>query len=176
LGKRETSGSTEIENESVWEGKKDPLFTLGMEEIETMLNKDINSWSNDYRAIFRLQMAYTFLWTIIERYTALRYSLKENPSKRIVRIAQETSFVESLKRNVEIIDEEQREIFRTDNPKEKEVLDPDNPKKAINYYYQVRSNIVHRGKYVVRDHAHVLLSLKELLAIFKDVLNEAFGH
>ena len=56
----------------------------------------------------------------------------------------------------------------------KYTLDPNNPVKSIDYYYQVRSNAVHRGKAVARDFDTVKLSLKELLAIFRDILNEAF--
>jgi hypothetical protein len=59
-------------------------------------------------------------------------------------------------------------------PDDKAVLDPENPKKALDYFYQIRSNITHRGKAVVQDHDRLLNSLEELLQIFRNVLATAF--
>jgi hypothetical protein len=53
------------------------------------------------------------------------------------------------------------------------VLDPESPEKAVDYYYQVRSNITHRGKGVGRDYNLLRDSLAELLPIFREVLREA---
>jgi hypothetical protein len=69
---------------------------------------------------------------------------------------------------------ERREVFRADDPTGKYILDTNTPEKAVSYYYQIRSNLIHRGKGVVHDHARIEKSLKELLAIFRQVLSEAF--
>ena len=45
------------------------------------------------------------------------------------------------------------------------------PRKAIAYYYRVRSNIVHRGKSQPREHSLVKDTLDELFAIFEEVLD-----
>ena len=45
---------------------------------------------------------------------------------------------------------------------------------ALEYYYQVRSNVTHRGKGIIRDFEIIKFSIEELLPIFRDVLITAF--
>ena len=87
-------------------------------------------------------------------------------------LADEAAFARALQESVQ----NGRTIFRADRPGEKEVLDPKNPRKSVKYYYQVLSNITHRGKAVIRDHELLRDSLSELLRIFKCVLREAFAE
>ena len=61
----------------------------------------------------------------------------------------------------------------TDKPNEKYVLDANDPSKAIDYY-QIWSNLVHRGKGVSDDYKRMEKSLRELLSIFKETLDAAF--
>ena len=168
LGKREQRGSSDLENCDEWDGKSDPLFKYGLEEVEVIL-KDNPDFDWEYRSLFRLQMAYTLLWSAIERYASLKYHLGKKADEKVYKIAEEKRFIESLKKNVKSA----RTVFSAADL-EKCTLDPNNPDKSIRYYYQIRSNVVHRGKAVTRDFETVKLSLKELLAIFKDLLNEAF--
>jgi hypothetical protein len=67
-------------------------------------------------------------------------------------------------------------VYRADNPDADKrcQLTPDNPKKALRYYYQVRCNTTHRGKGAAQDFRHLLLSCRELLAIANEVVNAAF--
>ena len=58
---------------------------------------------------------------------------------------------------------EKREIVRFDDPKTKITFIPKNPKKSIEYYYQVRCNITHRGKTVYADYEKVKMSFHEFL-------------
>ena len=168
LGKKEQRGSSELEYFEEWDGKSDPYFKQGLEEIEAIL-KDNSDFDWGYRSLFRIQMAYTLLWSAIERYAGLRYHLGNKVNKKVFRIVEEKCFTDSLKRNVKSV----REVFSATDL-EKYTLDPNDPGKSIKYYYQVRSNVVHRGKAVTRDFDTVKLSLKELLVIFRDLLNEAF--
>ena len=87
-------------------------------------------------------------------------------------LAQEPAFAEALKKIVKT----KRKIFRAHKPQEKAVLDPNNPKGSLDYYYQIRSNIAHRGKAVVRDYEILEISLVELLAIFRYVLVRSFDE
>lgn len=168
LGKRELRGSFDLEGQEEWDGKNDLYFKQGLKEIEEILqNNTMFDW--DLRSLLRLQMAYTLLWSAIERYASLKYHLGENPTDKIKQIAKEKCFADSLKKNVK----NKREVFRTTDLV-KYTLDPNNPKGSIDYYYQVRSNAIHRGKTAVRDFDTMKNSLRELLAIFKDVLGEAF--
>jgi len=168
LGKKEQRGSSDLEYFEEWDGKSDPFFKQGLEEIEVIL-RDNPDFDREYRSLFRMQMAYTLLWSAIERYAGLKYHLGKKANEKVFRIAEEKCFIDSLKRNVISV----REVFSATDL-EKYTLDPNNPGQSIRYYYQVRSNVVHRGKAVTRDFDTVKLSLKELLAIFRDLLNEAF--
>jgi hypothetical protein len=172
LGKNHDTGSSELEHFTEWDGKTDPFFTVALEEIESILTAN-EQFSWDYRPLLRLQMGYALLWTAIERYAGMRYYLgKSNVKKRkIEKIADDPVFGKSLKKHVA----RQDEISNSADPNNKRYLDPTNPLESINYYYQVRSNSVHRGKAVFKDFDILRNSLQELLAIFKDLLKDAWS-
>lgn len=169
-GRSPAKGSTPLEMDEEWSGRNDPLFTVALEVVEETLrqNRDFN-W--DLKPLFRLEMAYLLLWTVIERYVSFRYSLDgERATKKIEKVADEPAFQETLRDLVK----EKREVFRADRPNEKIVLDVEHPKNAVLYYYQIRNNLVHRGKGVPHDHERMEKSIQELLAIFRQVLAAAF--
>lgn len=168
LGRSPMKGSISADG-GVWNGAEDPLFTAALEVIEEVLRQN-QRFEWDLKPLFRLEMAYLLLWTAIERYASLRYHLAERATEKVIKIAEEEAFMNAVKDEVT----EQREIYRADDPCEKFVLDSNNPKKAIKYYYQIRHNLVHRGKGVPHDHERLAQSLRELLAIFRAVLNAAF--
>ena len=169
LGKSPLKGSVECEGDD-WDGWNDPLFTSALDVVEEIA-KSNSTFEWDLKPLFRLQMAYLLLWSAIERYVSLRYYLGDKAAKKVNHLASESSFGASLKKNVT----ERRELFRADRPGDKVILDPQDPKKALGYYYQVRSNITHRGKAVTLDHDRILASLTELLEIFRGVLKAARG-
>jgi hypothetical protein len=168
LGKKSVKGSTDIEHVKEWDSRGDPFFKDGIEEIETIL-KNNSEFRGDFKTILRLQMAYSLLWTAIERYAGLRYHLGNKASEKVYQIAEEEVFVKSLSKHVRA----PREVYSTTDLK-KYILNPDEPRKSIKYYYQVRSNAVHRGKVVKRDFDTLRSSLDELIGIFKDMLSEAW--
>jgi hypothetical protein len=57
-----------------------------------------------------------------------------------------------------------------------ERLDPSDPRRSIGYYYQLRSNISHRGKAAVVDFDRLAPATAALLAIFRDVADAAFAE
>jgi hypothetical protein len=170
LGKSPRKGSDHCEDKE-WDGKNDPLFTSALDVIdETLANNQEFDW--DLKPLFRLQMAYLLLWSAIERYVSLRYHLGENAKKKVNQLPQEPAFSEALQKHVH----EPRSVFRADRPDTKFVLDVQSPRKALDYYYQIRSNITHRGKGVFRDHEKILKSLDELVHVFRDVKDAAFDE
>ena len=166
-GKSPKKGSTECEEE--WDGKSDPLFSVALDVIEKTLNEN-RQFEWDLQPMFRLEMAYLLLWSSIERYLSLRYHLGSEVSKKIANLAQESAFRDALTKHVAREDL----VFRADEPGCRYKLDPNDPKASVNYYYQIRSNISHRGKAVTNDHKRLMLSLDELLPIFRVVLEFAF--
>jgi hypothetical protein len=117
-------------------------------------------------------MSYLLLWSAIERYVSLRYHLGDKVMEKIKNLAKEPAFKKSLEKVVS----ENRQVFRADRPRVRVRLDPDNPTKSLEYYYQVRSNITHRGKAAIRDFEIMQMSLMELHEIFKNVLRAAFSE
>jgi hypothetical protein len=169
VGRSPKKGSVEAEQE--WDGRTDPLFTSALEVIEeTLVSSSDFEW--DLKPLFRLQMAYLLLWSSIERYVSLRYHLGDNVTEKVNALADEVAFARALQDNVQT----SRTVFRADRPGDKVVLDSSKPRKSLEYYYQIRSNITHRGKAVVRDHELIKDSLSELLRIFRSVLKEAFSE
>ena len=153
-----------------WDGPNDPLFTAALEVVQESLDAHVNfDWN--LKPTFRLQMAYLLLWSSIERYASLRYHLGDRAVEKVMQIADDPQFAQLLKQRVSRLGDR---VQRADRPQEHYELNPDHPKKSLRYYYQIRSNITHRGKGVVRDHEIVKDSLKELVEIFKELLQTAF--
>lgn len=167
VGRSPEKGTVPCED-AEWDGWRDPLLTTALEVVEETL-ADSKEFEWNLKPLFRLQMAYLLLWTSIERYVSLRYHLGDKVTEKITQLAGEAAFAASLQAHVSGA----REVYRADRPADKEILDPTAPRKSLDYYYQVRSNIIHRGKGVVRDHHVLSQSLGELLAIFRDVLKAA---
>jgi hypothetical protein len=167
LGRSPKKGSVPFEDEE-WDGWSDPLFTSALDVVEETL-QDNKRFEWDLKPLFKLQMAYLLLWSAIERYVSLRYHLGDKVIEKVNKLSREASFREGLRSHVT----DKRELYRADRPGEKVVLDSESPEKALEYYYQIRSNIIHRGKAVVRDHDRISHSLAELVKIFRGVLAAA---
>lgn len=168
FGKNPRKGSSPFEQQD-WDGKKDPLFTSALEVVHEIMESNTQfEW--DLKPLFRLQMAYLLLWSSIERYVSLRYHLGDKVTAKVNHMAEEEAFVLGLQEQVL----EGRRIYRADRPNEKVQLDPSKPKESLLYYYQVRSNITHRGKAATRDFDTLKHSLEELHKIFRKVLDTAF--
>jgi hypothetical protein len=170
LGKRGDRGSSDLEHWESWDGRNDPFFKDALEEIESVLLENSQLSFDDFRPLFRLQMAYMLLWTSLERYASFKYHLGKKVAEKVYQIAEEKVFADSLKNFVK----EEREVYSTADL-EKYRLDPNDPEKSIRYYYQVRSNTVHRGKAVTKDFHILKSSLEELLPIFKELLEDAWN-
>lgn len=166
VGRSPGKGSVPCDD-AEWNGWNDPLFTAALDVVEETLKSQNFDW--DLKPLFRLQMAYLLLWSSIERYVSLRYHLADKVMEKVGQLACEQAFVKGLSQHAK----ERREVYRADRPDQREVLDPKSPQKALAYYYQVRSNITHRGKGVVRDYDLLEKSLAELLPIFRKVLKAA---
>lgn len=163
-------GSVPME-EAEWDGANDPLFTSALNVIQETLDGNAEfEW--DLRPLLRLQMAYLLLWSSMERYATLRYCFSGSPMKNILKIGSEPAFRQALAESKL----SRRVVFRADDPAKKRTLNGDDPEAALQYYYQVRSNITHRGKAVFRDHELIRSSLSELLEIFRKTLIAAFGE
>lgn len=169
VGKKPQRGSVGFQG-SDWDGRDDPLFKEGLEVIEDTLNKN-GDFHDDLRKLFQLQMAYLLLWSAIERYAALRYHLGDEVVQKVRHIAGESTFKEGV---ALLPDNGGLWVYSAKEPGTRVRFIPVNPKKSLDYYYQIRSNITHRGKAERSDFYRVHKALSELLPIFRKMLDEAF--
>lgn len=175
---RKPSKSNPIAIGKNFDGSVDPYFKEAIEVIKEGImeyEEDSKQCRNEHekmRIYFKLLRNYILLWSSVERYIGLRYGKGNYEVSNKERFATETIFQESLRQH---LGDETREIFRTDNLN-KITLDANCPEDSINYYYTVRCNIVHRGKTPQGSDEIVFKSLKELLNIFNDVLNDTFNE
>jgi hypothetical protein len=170
FGRKGDRGSHDIDYGS-WDGSKDPMFTHASDIVRVVLkdNREKFDW-DDPAPTLRLQMAYMLLWTAIERFASFKYHLGEQVTGKVFRLADEPEVRETLLE----LNPEPRQVVRTSDPGRKETLIAADPKKALSYYYQLRSNVVHRGKTAPRDHERLVQSLDELLTIFQRILDSEF--
>lgn len=168
---KNTNGAEHIEN-CEWDGRADPHFTQALTLVESITQKSPSGCdTGSVKRLMELQMAYMLLWTAIERYTSLRYHLRKKVMAKILCMADEPAFREALKKYA--TEENRRQIYSTDGGGSSS-LSFDNPKKSLKYYYQIRSTVTHRGKALMTDAILLIQCINELLAIFREVLEQAF--
>lgn len=152
----------EADWQTIWD---DPFFTHAMDVLSEIPTEEFD-W--ELKSLFKLQMKYMLLWTILERFSFLRYSLGGGPSARNKLLAEDIYFKEALKEYVK----SERTVFSSEDPDRKTILNAKNSKKSLEYYYQVRSNITHRGKGVIKDYDTIKSSFNELYDITKYILEK----
>jgi len=173
LGKDPELGSFPHESPIVdFDGKYDPFFNEGIELIGNYIENKIDEkvgFFDYYNKFFEIQMHYMLLWSIIERFGALKYG-KSSINQNNKELAKEKLF----KKHLKLIGREEDFIYTTDDLEEKE-LNKNNNIKSIKYYYTIRCNISHRGKTMKHmDKIRLRESLKELYGIFSIILEYSF--
>ena len=155
-----------------WSARLDPVLTEGLAEVgrivEDAAPKGVPSQPDTpdlWRTFFRLQAAYLLLWSVVERYTALRYGPSMRPTKRVKQLDWDKRF---------------RQAVAAAGAKPGEVVDSRDPQKtyplaadgsgAAEYYYAVRSNLSHRGKGAFKDAQLVHKAVTELSSAMKILL------
>lgn len=151
-------------------GRNDPFFDDLIAYIrDELVNK---KYSDNY--FYKIQMYYMILWSAIDRYCSLRYGAHKSQRDLRNLFANDDVFINSLRNRLE-----ENDIKRRDKVYSTDLLRPfrlttRNPWHAINYYYTLRCNVVHRGKGPGNSIENLHLSLKELLDIFEGVINRTF--
>lgn len=174
---------------SIW---NDPFFIKGFKILhELNCDKFFSSISNtkeypgwheesNFNRYLQLQMLYTFLWSLIERFTFLSYGLGMNPNKRNIALANDPDLKKSF---LKLTDNPNfayfnsgfsRTISRSDRPGEKikweiKKASEIDLNKMITFYYSLRSNITHRGKSGMRKSKLLESSFKELLFLIENL-------
>lgn len=152
-----------------FDGSKDPYF----DNLVDFIRKELKEKNfNNQTRFYNLQMYYMLLWSAIDRYCSLKYGAYHDQWELRSKLADDSVFIESLE---ECLDNERcknRSVFST--RLKKFYLNPKNPWFAINYYYTIRCNTVHRGKTRKVEEGILSESLDELLDIFEKVIDKTF--
>lgn len=169
----ENKGNPECLHVRSWKLQNDPAFGPGLDAVEKMLVEvdampKSSGYDPNFEKFFRSQMAYLLLWSILERLTAFCFGPSMDPMERIKKLHELPGMENLVKRHVGRVDK----VSDSRDPDDSYRLNPSDAKKSFQYYYQVRSNLSHRGKGVFRDFEKVHGSLRELLAITRDFLKE----
>lgn len=89
-------------------------------------------------------------WSALERISAIKYSLKANSERRIAALGKDQAFVRALASTERKLGQSHpfRPIqdTRSTRKRSQRVFLFSKPDEAIDYLYQVRNNITHRGK------------------------------
>ena len=163
-------GSDYIEDphESIcFDAKNDPLFNEALDLIEMNLNSK-NS-TRRIEGFFELQMNYMLLWSAIDRFSSLKYN-KSSQKENLKKFADQNAFRKGIKK---FKDEYHDSVYSTDDLKIHK-FNADNHTETLFYYYTLRCNVVHRGKGIVTDYWMLKTAAKELLELFRDILETSF--
>ncbi|WP_433493646.1 hypothetical protein ACQP26_19785 [Micromonospora sp. CA-248089] len=147
-----------------WSASHDPVLGEGLAEVRRLVLEAAPHGVQPqpdspgfWRQFFRLQASYLLLWSAVERYTALRYGPALDPWDRVCRLDNDLAFQDALR----TVNAESGSVVDSRDPTTKVTLRPDFTGGA-RYYYQVRSNLSHRGKGAFRDARLVLKACVEL--------------
>jgi gamma-glutamylcyclotransferase (GGCT)/AIG2-like uncharacterized protein YtfP len=165
-------GNPQYIDSSSWSLTDDPAFGPGLDIVRRVLGEvdrvSGDTFDFDWQRFFRSQMAYLLLWSILERLSALCFGPAHDPTQRIRKLHELPGMKDLVRQNVQRTDK----VSDSRNPDTTYKLDGTNAKKCFDYYYQVRSNLSHRGKGVFNEFDKVHGSLKELLAITQQYLSK----
>jgi len=162
----------EIEYEDNWQGKDDPIFSTALKLIEKTV--DENNEYNGENSIFKLQMAYMLLWSSIERYIRLKNNLYyDNNFYLKDNLMKDDFFFKSIN-ECKLID--LRPIKNVGRNTYTLYHNEYDIGEVLGHYYQLRNNIVHRGKTAWKDHELVRDATKNLLSIFRKMLDYTFDQ
>jgi hypothetical protein len=136
--------------DTAWASEADPLLSEGLRTVRRQADhyfqrRDFTPWPRPadmagfWDIFVPLQGLYLVLCTILERYTALVYGPAREPGSRLAKLRGEPDVIAAL---------------AAANPPALKVVDSRDPRthyqvpgpKAFDAWYQVRSNLSHRGK------------------------------
>lgn len=172
VGRQVRAGSA-TETVQEWSAAQDPAFTEGLAEVKRLTGEAVPNGSVPaqldtpelWSSFFRLQAAYLLLWSIVERYTALRFGPGLEAGDRVNMLGDDASFLKA------VADAEVKpgRVIDSRNPRKRSVMASDGT-GAADYFYRIRSNLSHRGKSAFQDARLVHKAVTELLSAMQILL------
>ena len=168
-GKR-IKGAISITDPS-WSFSNDPYFESGLIACESIANQkgsNLKATSQDHHHFFTKQAAYMLLWTIIERFCAIKYG-NLSPGEKLKKLSCDDEIDWEILRK--IINRDDTIVPSNQSRTNVKLNSNSTPLKSLNYYYSLRSNMVHRGKDVFSDIERIDSAFDELFEITKHIIN-----
>ena len=169
FGKDPDVGAYSLQNDdgtynNNYDGSKDIFFN----ELIVFLNLESEKFKDrpfDYKDdgydIFRLQMNYMMLWSAVDRYCKMKYGAINYNRHNLDLFSRDKLFADSLNECDLIEHRSNLTYIRQFN-------------SLIDLYYDIRCNVVHRGKDWNTNTKILHQSLENLLKIFGNVINKTF--
>jgi len=181
-----------IKEEEYLIGFEDPFFSLGLDLLDEKLEFNTNNIEFNipnaslFRGLFKNQMKYLLLCTIVERFAFMSINFKIKPTEAWNTIGNMNAFrisFNKMKKEFNLTDEilEKRIIFSTNEIKSTKysVFKSDNSeskKNPMDFYYQIRNNITHRGKGVGGISNILNQYTRELKFLIRDLIDQEKQH
>lgn len=169
IGKHNLKGTIPF-LEEIWTFQNDPYFKSGIHTAERIfkLKEEGSIIKDEFFEFFKTSSSYMLLWTIIERFCTLKYGNLSLPSQKVKSLAEDPEIEwNKILSNISRKDS----IYRSDRINDILILDKNkSPKKNLDYYYGIRSNMVHRGKDAFVDSIRISDAFIELKMIFESIL------
>ena len=171
LGKFLDQGNPALLEKNSWSFSDDPVFKEGLAVVAEVIEEDCDSQKEqkrhfDWARFFRLQMAYLLLWSAVQRFTCFCYSPRLSDADRNKRLSADHRFKQALLE----IQPQVRSVSTSLRPDKVYCLNVESPKDAVDYYFQIRCNLSHRGKANYVDLETLDSSLWELYQILSRIL------
>lgn len=158
-----------------WTGRDDDtLFTDGLNTVRKVYYETVQLEQQPTEAFFRCQMAYLLLWSAVDRYISLKYGKSYRESQYNTRVRFSNQEKEAIKNalqcgvcDISIEDGDYRRIVASNRLSKSDSIPGSEPEELINYYYNIRNNVVHRGKGAIEDKRFIEEGLIDLYNIFR---------
>ena len=150
-----------------YDGRRDPFFFKVPKFIRNELEKIDYG---DECSVFKIQMYYMLLWSAIDRYCTLKYDVSKGQGGYLGDLSKDEVFLNALYS----IKPEERGAIRSARNATPLYFNLNRPRFIVNYYYTVRSNVVHRGKEPSNNIDPLITSLNDMLDIFDRMIENTF--
>ena len=127
-------------------------------------------------------MAYAFLWTIIDRHNSMKYGLNLKQAAQISSMAKDECFQNAVKAIGNNFNFNYNKIYASDSGRSRIFTErkPDSTEDwedILKTYYQVRCNVVHRGKsgHDASDFPKLRGAFKDMFAKLQYMLKDEFN-
>lgn len=122
-----------------------------------------------WEKFFELQMLHMFAWALLERYVAMRVGPRVSPNQAAHQLGQDELFALAVSKTDVRID---RPLYDTRGGSPYR-FSPEDPGGSAQYLYQLRSNVVHRGKGAHQDAELLRLGFLVVAGVLQQIRHHA---